>query len=207
MYVEIIDATLRPVTVISQAAGCSYGKYDVNVGRVKHCYKNRHMSVFEHAHITFRITDISRACCDQLTRHRMASFVVKSQRYTEPICHSTDPNEEWYVSPPSFNLSSELLNDYHERMAELLADYEAAIDGGVKYEDARFLLPMATKTDMVMTVNVRELFHMFEMRLDKAAQWEIQKLFLMIQGAIYRMELEEWIFLMDLYDEDHQDNK
>lgn len=192
MKMKILDATENPVSVISLAAGCSYGNDNESKERVRRCSENDHMSVFEHAHVTLKISGISRSCCDQLTRHRVASFVVQSQRYTKPDASAGD----WFVTPPWFEGSPE----YREMMANALNAYEEAIKEGAKYEDARFLLPMATKTEVVMTVNVRELFHMFDLRLDKAAQWEIWMLFDRIKWLLAKCD-EQWGYLMTLYEE------
>lgn len=81
--IEIISATECPVDVISLAAGICYGKADVSEKRVRHCFKSGHLSVFEHASITFKVEGISRACMAQLTRHRLVSFCVESQRYNK----------------------------------------------------------------------------------------------------------------------------
>lgn len=198
MNVEIIAATPNPIDVISIAAGCSYGKAEPSEKRMEHCFNNGHMSVFEHASATFRITGISRACCDQLTRHRLCSFVVQSQRYT-------GPEGDWYVTPESI-CDMYIAKDYwpmaefSDAIERAIKTYRALIDFGVKKEDARFVLPMATKTNVVMTANVRQLFHIFDMRLDKAAQWEIRKLFQEIADAVAAVDTQ-WGRLIELYNE------
>lgn len=172
MRVEIISATPCPIDVISLAAGVCYGKTDVSEKRVANCYKAGHMSVFEHASVTVKIDGISRACMAQLTRHRLCSFCVESQRYNRYDLNGDD----WYVMPPFFDGHVSTILFYDERMSDAAIDYEEALKAGAKPEDARYLLPEATKTNLVMTCNVRELFHIFAMRCDKAAQWEIREL-------------------------------
>ena len=81
MEVKILAWTHSPVDLIATAAGTCYGKDDPSAKRVERCYKARHMGVFEHASVTFRIEGISRACSHQLVRHRMASYNQRSQRY------------------------------------------------------------------------------------------------------------------------------
>lgn len=171
MNIEIITATKRPVDVISLAAGTSYGKVDPNFKRVRTCYDRGHMSVFEHASFTVRIDGISRACSHQLVRHRLASFVQQSQRYTK-----VDPDRQWYVVPPVFLDDESKLSWYRGQMNQAIAAYEGAIAIGVHPEDARYLLPEATMTSLTMTMNVREFFHFLDLRTDKAAQWEIREL-------------------------------
>lgn len=169
MKVEVLSATENPVEVISMAAGTCYGKCNASKKRVETCYHSGHMSVFEHAVVTFRIEGISRACMAQLTRHRLVSFCVESQRYNRYDLSG----DEWYVMPGAFDDAE----SYSKLMSELGRCYMALIEeAGLKPEDARYLLPEATKTNLVMTCNVRELFHILDMRLDKAAQWEIRNL-------------------------------
>ena len=73
-----------------------------------------------------------------------------------------------------------------------------ALDGGMKPEDARYLLPEATKTNLVVTMNVRNLFHLFDMRLDRAAQWEIRALVAEMKKQAAGVS-EQWRKLMDLH--------
>ena len=174
MRVEVISATEKPVSVISMAAGTCYNKGDtVTMKRVETCFNAGHLSVFEHANVSFRIEGISRACMAQLTRHRMASFCVCSQRY----CRIDVNGNDWYVTPPSMtDKLGEPYDAFAEHMAASARRYMDALDAGIKPEDARYLLPEATKTNLVMTVNVRELFHILDMREASSAQWEIQSL-------------------------------
>ena len=131
------------------------------------------MSVFEHASVTFSIEGISRSCSHQLVRHRLASYTQQSQRYTK-IDTSGD---DWYVIPPAFeNAGKDILDAYRDTMKNAAQEYLAALGYSIKPEDARFLLPEATKTSIVVTMNYRELFHFFDLRLDKHAQWEIREL-------------------------------
>lgn len=171
MKVEVITATENPLDVISLAAGTCYGKSNVSHKRVESCHRSGHMSVFEHASASFRIEGISRSCMAQLTRHRLSSFCVCSQRY----CRIDTGGDEWYITPPSI-LESPFNDWYCDEMRDDAEAYTEAISIGIKPEDARYLLPEATKTNLVMTCNVRELFHIADMRVDKAAQWEIRDL-------------------------------
>lgn len=190
MKVTIISATEKPVEVISLAAGICYGKDDVSEKRIAHCFNNGHMSVFEHAHVTFRIEGISRACMAQLTRHRMVSFCVESQRYNKYDLSG----DEWYVTPSVFEDNEH----YPEYMAALGGCYMECLEGGVKAEDARYLLPEATKTNLIMTCNLRELFHIFDMRLAKAAQWEIRNLATLMLAKVCAIN-DQWGKVMELY--------
>lgn len=128
-----------------------------------------HESVIEHASFTFRVEGVSRALLAQITRHRLASFSVQSQRYV-------DMSAMPYVVPPSIYEDRELLEAYTDLMDRIKGFYAAAVDAGVPAEDARFALPNACCTQFVMTMNARELRHFFSLRCCNRAQWEIREL-------------------------------
>ena len=127
-----------------------------------------HLSVLEHASFTFSVEGISRACSHQLVRHRLASYSQQSQRTVDPT------QEEWYVTPESI-IKTDLFA-YQLAMSKIKDFYGKLRSLGVPNEDARYILPNATKTNIVITMNARELLHFFELRLDKSAQWEIHRL-------------------------------
>jgi thymidylate synthase (FAD) len=128
-----------------------------------------HVSVTEHASFTFSVEGISRACSHQLVRHRIASYTQQSQRY---IKFKKDELE--YVIPPSVK-NSKFRNEYHQIM-EKIADLYQKISVEVPVEDARYILPNASYTNIVITMNARELNYFFNMRLCTRAQWEIREL-------------------------------
>ena len=142
-----------------------------------------HYGPFEHPNATFAVRGISRLCMAQITRHRHASFDVQSLRYTIPE-RGTDVRDS-VVVPPSVeeaNLTEEFIEGC-ERQFELyhnLIDEDAPKkfrgDGTTPPEDARFLLPMATKVNMVFTLNARALMHVADMRAAADAQWEVREL-------------------------------
>lgn len=169
MKVKIINTShWMPLSFIGECAGISHGKTDPSVDRALGCWRAGHTSVLEHVTVTFRIFGISRACSHQLVRHRLASFVQESQRYTK-IDTSTG---DWYITPPRMVGVPE----YKRHMERCGDAYQSALDAGIKPEDARYLLPEATKTSVVMTMNLRELESFYKLRIDKAAQWEIREL-------------------------------
>ena len=127
-----------------------------------------HLSVLEHASFTFGIEGISRACSHQLVRHRIASFSQQSQRY---VSHDT-PFEA--VIPESLAGRPELQAKFTEHLAATHALYRELLDAGVPAEDARFVLPNAAATKLVLTMNARELHHFFALRCCRRAQWEIR---------------------------------
>lgn len=193
MKVTVIRATDSPMHAISEEAGMCYGKTDYNPKRVERCLRNGHTSVAEHVSATFRIEGISRSCLAQLTRHRMASFSVMSQRYC------TIEGDDWYVMPQSFTDNGEEVM-FEAAMDRAKRDYLHAIEKGIKPEDARFLLPEATKTSLIMTINVRSLMNFLSLRLDKSAQWEIRELANAMVQALKEMG-GEWFELMELIGE------
>ena len=190
MEVRIIKSTDNPVDVIAFAAGVCYGKRDTNPRRVRSCFKAEHLSVFEHASVTFIAEGISRACMAQLTRHRLCSFCVESQRYTRiDTCR-----DDWYIIPPSFERDEAY---FRKCMREYASHYQVCVAGGTKPEDARYLLPEATKTSLVMTCNARELFHLLDMRQDSSAQWEIRGVADALEAALMEYD-DQWRELMEL---------
>lgn len=193
MKVTVITATEKPIDVISLAAGSSTRKDDVKYKRVERCILDGH-SVSEFADVTFKIEGISRACLAQLTRHRMASYCVESQRYNK---YNFD-GEDWYVVPPYIQENENLLNYYQTSMTYAALQYKAMLDDGVKAEDARFVLPEATKTNLHMKINARALFNFFEQRRNPHAQWEIHNLADEMIKSL-REYNEQWNQMMDIY--------
>ncbi|MCK4443933.1 MAG: FAD-dependent thymidylate synthase, partial [Thermoplasmata archaeon] len=112
---------------------------------------------------------VSRACTHQLVRHRIASYSQRSQRYV-------DEGEFDYVVPPSIEGSEEAKKEFEETMDFLIKKYEQLKDIGVTKEDARFVLPNACTTTIVVTMNARSLRNFFKVRMEKHAQWEIRTL-------------------------------
>ena len=128
-----------------------------------------HESVLEHAVFTFSIEGVSRALLAQLTRHRIASFSVQSQRYV-------DMENFRYVTPETIKADDDLLELYDDLMDSVRRFYHEAVRCGIPKEDARFVLPNATCTKLMMTMNARELRHFFSLRMCNRAQWEIREL-------------------------------
>lgn len=171
MEVSIMSKTPDMVDVISRSAGICYGKDDKSIRRLRNCYKVGHTGVFEHASVSFLVRGISRACSHQLVRHRMASYAQESQRYNKYDLSGDD----WYVIPPSVIKAGEEVGFRAETEKQAKA-YHRLLTKGVKPEDARYLLPEAMKTSIVVTRNIRDLFHFFDLRLGPRAQWEIREL-------------------------------
>jgi len=139
-----------------------------------------HFSVLEHAVFTFGIEGISRATSHQLVRHRIASYSQQSQRYVKA-------REEFdYVLPPSIDGSPELRKRFRRHLATVGRLYRVFIEAGIPPEDARFLLPNAASTKIVVTMNARALHHFFSLRCCQRAQWEIRAMAEAMLGLVRR---------------------
>jgi thymidylate synthase (FAD) len=139
-----------------------------------------HESIVEHASVTFEISGISRACSHQLVRHRIASYSQESQRYVDMAAPE-------FVVPPAIAADPQALVVWDEFMAQVAGTYERLRQLGVRKEDARFVLPNATATRIIVTMNLRTLRHFFAVRCDRAAQWEIRELALEMLGQVHAL--------------------
>lgn len=135
-----------------------------------------HLSALEHAQFVFGVEGISRACSHQLVRHRVASYSQQSQRYVTL-------REVNAVVPPTVEARPEVAEAFRERLEELWAFYARMVDDGIPAEDARYILPNACETKIVVSMNARELHHFFALRLCRRAQWEIRALALCMLRA------------------------
>ncbi len=125
-----------------------------------------HLSVVEHAHFTFSVEGVSRSLTHQLVRHRIASYSQQSQRYV-----SMDKAE--YVTPPKISDDPEAKALYKKAMDTAWDAYRELARKAPK-EDARYVLPNACHTNITITMNARELWHLFRLRCCRRAQWEIR---------------------------------
>ena len=136
-----------------------------------------HESIFEHAVYTFEVKGVSRALTHQLVRHRMASYAQQSQRYV-------DMSEAAYIIPESIDKcltpatpdGCPLNIEYVNAIRKCEEVYRKLVNAGINPEDARYVLPNACTTNIVITMNARELRHFFAVRCCERAQWEIREL-------------------------------
>jgi len=131
--------------------------------------KRGHESVLEHASATVRIKGVSRALTHQLVRHRLCSFTQKSQRWVSE-------SDFTYITPNSIKKHPETYVIYNSLMNTIRDTYNVLVKSGIPKEDARFILPNATSTEIVITANFREWRHILRLRGARQAQWEIRKL-------------------------------
>ena len=177
MNVTLLSCTPAPEEIVAKAAYVCTTNYKINEIKVndkgkmiEKVIRQRHLSVLEHVNFTFGIEDISRVCLAQLTRHRLASFSVRSQRYVN------SEFDEW-VYPEDFKLDDNAWQIFASASDDLRDSYHLLVDHyGHNIEDARYLLPQATTTSLMMTMNARELLHFFALRCCMKAQWEIREL-------------------------------
>lgn len=127
-----------------------------------------HESPLEHSSFTFLVEDVSRALTHQLVRHRIASYTQESSR----VAVRDKPE---YVTPETWRKAG-LLWHYKDFMEYCWILYHAALEAGIPKEDARYILPDARYTSIVVTMNCRSLRNFFKQRLAKEAQWEIREL-------------------------------
>ena len=180
MKVELLAYTPNPEELCALSAatsfrekGASLRKDNMNPEKAKEIINKvtsyGHHSVIEHAAFTFSLEGVSRSLTHQLVRHRIASYTQQSQRYVK----ITTDNDEWYVIPPTFD--AEKREKFIERMKIISSWYQEVIEAGIPGEDARFYLPNATKTNIVVTMNARELIHFFKLRCCNRCQWELRQ--------------------------------
>ena len=129
-----------------------------------------HFSTLEHASYTFAVEGVSRALTHQLVRHRLASYNQQSQRYVK------FKEEPPIVRPASVDTNPEAAQAFDEAIEACWQAYDKLVQAGVPAEDARYILPNACETKMVVTMNIRELMHFFSNRCCNRAQWEIREL-------------------------------
>lgn len=184
MKVTLLSSTPQATKIVATAAWiCTHEDFptceDLHPDKcgplVRRVLGYNHMSILEHASFTFGIEGISRACSHQLVRYRIASFSQQSQRYV------TFENFSCIV-PAS--IPAELKDAYREYMGDATVFYDELLEAGVPPEDARFVLPNAATTKLVMTMNARELRHFFAQRCCAKAQWEIRELATAIRAEV-----------------------
>lgn len=181
MKVSLLSYTPNPELLISVAARTSFKESSpteimkklsdpANAEKIKKdirdLIRHNHLSPVEHASFTFSLEGVSRSLTHQLVRHRIASYTQQSQRFVK----INTQNDDWFVVPKSCDNEK-----FREKMKQIASAYDDMIKEGVPPEDARFLLPNATKTNIVVTMNARELLHFFNLRCCARAQWEIRE--------------------------------
>lgn len=188
MQVALIRYTPQPEETVAAAARLCYSRVGameilekMEPGQadrlLSQLLSSGHLSPFEHVSFTFAIEGISRAASHQLVRHRMASYSQQSQRYVSM------KKLEW-VTPPTIQRKPETSATFQALVEEVHRLYCRMLEQGVPAEDARYILPNAACTNLVMTMNARELIHVCSVRLCLHAQWEIRELFTRVKSEV-----------------------
>lgn len=166
---ELLCGTAAQTTIKSGKPSEILAKIDSETAKrkIKMVTGYGHASVIEHASFTFSLEDVSRAMTHQLVRHRIASYTQQSQRYV------TYDTLEKYVTPPSITDNDEAKKTFDDALEKISETYQKLLKIGIPKEDARFILPNAAKTNIIVTMNARELRHFFNLRCCARAQWEI----------------------------------
>ena len=192
MSVVLLTHTPDPEATIAMAARVCYAAADLQTLQtrvtqqdqqafVRRLVEEGHLSTVEHVSYTFGVEGVSRPMMAQLTRHRIASFSVQSQRYVKSTGFG-------YVIPPAIEaLGPEAVAKFEGQMAQSQAWYDGWLEtlGKGSAEDARFVLPNAAATRLIMTMNARELMHMFALRCCQRAQWEIRDMAWRMLALVY----------------------
>ena len=179
LKVKLLAHTPDADKLVAAAAKLCYAKSDVDTLMdnltpekteefIERLAELGHQSPIEHASYTFAVEGVSRALLAQLTRHRIASYSVQSQRYV-------DKSDFDYVIPPSIAARKETRIAF-EWLMEAVNKYYAYLSsyGDIPNEDARFVLPNACDTRIIFTMNARSLHNFFRLRCCNRAQWEIR---------------------------------
>jgi thymidylate synthase (FAD) len=199
MKVELMAITPRAEDVIEKACRTcylSFHRYNPPSSTeelIKKVIRKRHHSVLEHAYATFRIKGGSRVFTHEMVRHRLMSPSQESQRYVE----YGKTKEFEYVIPPTIE-STPFKDRFKNKALELKDLYEEMVKAGIPKEDARYILPNATVSEIVLSANFRELRHIFEVRCMTRAHWEIREICLEMLKIMKReAPIVFWDFVID----------
>lgn len=135
---------------------------------IRRVISSGHYSTIEHIQVTFALNNISRAATHQLVRHRHMSFSQKSQRYVK------ERGDFDFIVPSAIAANKDLYTKFNMHMEEVASLYQELVQNGIKGEDARAILPNAAASSMVVSLNLRELIHLANLRLCTRAQLEIR---------------------------------
>ena len=196
LKVTLLTYTPDPQKIMAAAAKLCYARADIDTvmegltpekteGFIDMLSGLGHESPMEHMNFTFGIENVSRSLLAQITRHRHASFSVQSQRYVKEMDFE-------FITPPQSEENAAAKQLYLRTMKDIASSYnsladnlkKANIESGMEeraaekkaIEDARYVLPNACTTKMIVTMNARSLMNFFKLRCCNRAQWEIREL-------------------------------
>jgi thymidylate synthase (FAD) len=171
--VELLSITQNAERLIEAAGRTSYMSFDKQ-GQdsekrfIRMLVKSGHHSVLEHAYATFRISGASRSFTHQLVRHRLCSFIQQSQRYV-------DESKFNYIEPDSIKDNPKAHSVFIDFMSKAKETYVKLNKLKIKKEDARYVLPNAVESQILVSANFREWRNIIDLRGKAQAQWEIRK--------------------------------
>ncbi len=184
MLVELLAVTPDAEKVIEQAGRTCYMSQsritpESSDKFIRTLISKEHLSVLEHASAAFRICGISRVSTHQLVRHRLCSFSQRSQRYVRETADD-------FITPPSISKNPKARRIFDQAIAASQDAYTRLLELGVAKEDARFVMPNATESEIVLSANFRELRHIILTRGSKHAQWEVRSIAVEILNIMKR---------------------
>ena len=188
MNVELKFITPDALKQIGEYAGICYNSSlneEACVKRAISCKDKGHLATLRFAHATFHVSGISRACSHQFVRSKHLDFLQRSQRYCKE-------NETSFVIPP-YLVDSPFEEEYLQHCRDSVSLYNELIENGTKKEDARFVLPEATTTELIVTGNFQAWLDFIQLRADKHAQWEIREVARTINNILAK-ELDNQLF-------------
>ena len=197
--VELLSITPRAEDLIERACRTCYLSFhryhppSSTRELIRKVIKKGHHSVLEHAAATFRIKGGSRVFTHELVRHRVMSPSQESQRYVE----YGKTRQFEFVTPPTIEKTKfkSKFEDLSEKSYQL---YSEMVKADIPKEDARYILPNATTSEIVITANFRELRHIFEVRCAQRAHWEIREICLeMLRIMKKQAPIVFWDFKID----------
>ena len=191
MEIKLIAHTPDPELVIANCATTCYDSNpkDIEASRkmIRSLAKAGHEAMIEHAHATFKLSGVSRTLTHELVRHRLFSFAQRSQRFVKE-------NEPNFVTPDVLiddNSANEKMQAAKRLFDKAMSDawyvYKKLLEYGLKPEDARFVLPNACTTEIIVSGNFREYRNFLKLRLGPRAQWEIRKAANIILDKLYEI--------------------
>jgi len=199
MKVELICITSKAEDLIERACRTcylSFHRYNPPASTrelIKKVIRKGHHSVLEHACATFRIKGGSRVFTHELVRHRMMSPSQESQRYVE----YGKTKEFEFVIPPTIE-KTKFKKEFESLAKKSYGLYSEMVKADIPKEDARYMLPNATTSEIVITANFRELRHIFEVRCQERAHWEIREICLeMLKIMKKKAPIVFWDFYID----------
>lgn len=180
MEVKLKFITPNAEDFIGECAGICYDAKltpENNVKRAAKCARDGHLATLRFAHAVFNVSGISRVCSFQMVRSKHLDFLQRSQRYCKEVATE-------YTFPRDMTLPQEAV--YFQSIAASQEAYKTLLESGMKKEDARFVLPEATHTELNVVGNLQAWQDFIKLRCDAHAQWEIREVAKRINNILHK---------------------